>query len=264
MVFSESVTSKQRFMQSRGVGEKGTVILICLTRHSNRGLSDTSINSPSSTKFTLVFRKAQYFVSSCRISQSYFQSQTCHHGVAVRQLVVIMTIYSSGSEELFSPQFSQPKKNIVFLLPYSSASYCIVFACLSFFHLLVYLATLTCCMSLYLSICLFICLLFILSVWLSLSMATQTGFLKWCYIFPKLKIQKRNGRWKRKSALSLHSTSGLCHNRGVYLKDSVGVDWLAVEILLAEVQSFVSITLLHSLKIFVTFHSHRKIHIMML
>lgn len=163
MLFSESVTSKQRFMQSRGVGEKATVILICLTRHSNRGLSDTSINSPSSTKFTLVFRKAQYFVSSCRISQSYFQSQTCHRGVAVRQLVVVMTIYSSGSEELAFPQFSQPKKNIVFLLPYSSLTNCMVFACLSLLHLLVCLATLTCCLSLYLSICLFICLFLILS-----------------------------------------------------------------------------------------------------
>lgn len=167
MLFSESVTSKQRFMQSREVEGEGTAILICLTRHSNRGLSDTSINSPSSTKFTLVFRKAQYFVSSCRISQSYFQSQTCHHGVAVRQLVVIMTIYSSGSEELFSPQFSQPKKNIVFLLPYSSVLYCIVFASLPFFHLLVCPANLTCCMCLDLSFCLSICLLFVLPVYFS-------------------------------------------------------------------------------------------------
>lgn len=114
MLFSESVTSKQRFMHSRWTGEKGTVILICRRRHSNLERSDTSINSSSSTKFTLVFRPAQHFISSCRISQSYFQSWSCHHGVAVRQLVVIMTIYSSGSEELFIPQFSfQPERNIL-------------------------------------------------------------------------------------------------------------------------------------------------------
>lgn len=85
-----------------------TVILICPARHSNRERSDTSINSPSSTKFTLVFRKAQYFISSCRISQSYFQSLTCHHGVAVRQLVVIMTIYSPGSEGAALPSVPPP------------------------------------------------------------------------------------------------------------------------------------------------------------
>lgn len=107
MLFSESVTFKQRFMQSRGVREKETVILICPGCHSHWEWSDTSINSPSSTKFTLVFRKAQPFSSSCRISQSYFQSQTCHCGVATRQVVVIMTIYSSKSEELFSPQISK-------------------------------------------------------------------------------------------------------------------------------------------------------------
>lgn len=101
MLFSESMTFKQRFMQSKGVREKETVILICPGCHSHWEWSDTSINSPSSTKFTLVFRKAQPFSSSCRISQSYFQSQTCHRGVAMRQLVVIMTIYSSKSEELF-------------------------------------------------------------------------------------------------------------------------------------------------------------------
>lgn len=130
MLFSEAVTSKQRFMQSSGVSgvrvEGGwgvTVILICPARHSNRERSDTSINSPSSTKFTLVFRKAQYFISSCRISQSYFQSLTCHHGVAVRQLVVIMTIYSPGSEgaalpsaPLSQPALPQPKQSTVVLL----------------------------------------------------------------------------------------------------------------------------------------------------
>lgn len=115
MLFSESVTFKQRFMQSRGVREKETVILICPGCHSHWEWSDTSINSPSSTKFTLVFRKAQPFSSSCRISQSYFQSQTCHCGVATRQVVVIMTIYSSKSEELFSPQISKISK-IVFTL----------------------------------------------------------------------------------------------------------------------------------------------------
>lgn len=78
--------------------------------------SDTSINSPSSTKFTLVFRKAQYFILSCRISQSYFQSQTCHHGVAVQQLGVIMTIYSSGSEELFFLQFAQREASCFYSL----------------------------------------------------------------------------------------------------------------------------------------------------
>lgn len=114
MLLSESVTSKQRFMHSRRTREKGTVILICPRRHSNLERSDTSINSSSSTKFTLVFRTPQLFISSCRISQSYFQSLSCHHGVAVRQLVVIMTIYSSGSEELFIPQFSfQPERNIL-------------------------------------------------------------------------------------------------------------------------------------------------------
>lgn len=100
MLFSESVTSKQRFMHSRRTREKGTVILICPRCHSNLEWSDTSINSSSSTKFTLVFRTPQHFISSCRISQSYFQSRSCHYGVSVRQLVVIMTIYSSGSEEL--------------------------------------------------------------------------------------------------------------------------------------------------------------------
>lgn len=149
MLFSESVTSKQRFMQSRGAREKGTVILICPRRHSNLEWSDTSINSPSSTKFTLVFRKAQYFISSCRISQSYFQSQSCHHGVAVRQLVVIMTIYSSGSEELFFPSIFQPKRNIVFLLSRSSRSYFRLYYkysfCPLFIHLSVRLPTLTCC-----------------------------------------------------------------------------------------------------------------------
>lgn len=118
MLFSEAVTSKQRFMQSSGgsgarVGESGgglAAILICPARHSNRERSDTSINSPSSTKFTLVFRKAQYFISSCRISQSYFQSLTCHHGVAVRQLVVIMTIYSPGSEGAALPSAPPPAK----------------------------------------------------------------------------------------------------------------------------------------------------------
>lgn len=116
-------------MQSRGAREKGTVILICPRCHSNRERSDTSINSPSSTKFTLLFRTPQYFISSCRISQSYFQSQSCHRGVAVRQLVVIMTIYSSGSEELFFPQFSLPKRIIVASLPHSIIrffSYCMI------------------------------------------------------------------------------------------------------------------------------------------
>ena len=152
MLFSESVTSKQRFMQSRGAREKGTVILICPRRHSNREWSDTSINSPSSTKFTLVFRKAQYFISSCRISQSYFQSQSCHHGVAVRQLVVIMTIYSSGSEELFSPQFSQPERNIVFLLHRCIFSYFTEFVSLSYVYPSVCLPTSTCCTSVHLSL----------------------------------------------------------------------------------------------------------------
>lgn len=106
-----------------------TVILICPARHSNRERSDTSINSPSSTKFTLVFRKAQYFISSCRISQSYFQSLTCHHGVAVRQLVVIMTIYSPGSEGAAFPSvppptaIPQPKQSTVVLLPCSLLSH---------------------------------------------------------------------------------------------------------------------------------------------
>lgn len=173
MLFSESVTSKQRFMQSRGVREKGTVILICPRRHSNQEWSDTSINSPSSTKFTLVFRKAQYFISSCRISQSYFQSQTCHHGVAVRQLVVIMTIYSSGSEELFFLQFFQPKRNIVFLLSHSFLLYdkYRIFLCLS-----ICLSTLTCCMSVQLSICPSICYSFFLSDYLSVWKYRQVIF----------------------------------------------------------------------------------------
>lgn len=94
------------------------MILICPKRHSNREQSDTSINSPSSTKFTLVFRKAQYFISSCRISQSYFQSWSCHHGVAVRQLVVIMTIYSSGSEvNCFSLSFQTNDSLLVHIAP---------------------------------------------------------------------------------------------------------------------------------------------------
>lgn len=110
MLFSEAVTSKPRFMQSSGVREEREALLICPRRHSNRARSDTSINSPSSTKFTLVFRTPHYFISSCRISQSYFQSRSCHRGVAAWQLVVIMTIYSSGSEELFILQFSRPKE----------------------------------------------------------------------------------------------------------------------------------------------------------
>lgn len=158
MLFSESVTSKQRFMQSRGVREKGTVILICPRRHSNPEWSDTSINSPSSTKFTLVFRKAQYFISCCRISQSYFQSQTCHHGVAVRQLVVIMTIYSSGSEELFFLQFSQPKRTTLWFYSLIASSHIFVFMIkkLSVFSPVqpsVCLPTLTCCRSVHLAIC---------------------------------------------------------------------------------------------------------------
>lgn len=55
LLFSEAVTSKGRFMQSRrGVWEKWTGILICTGCHSNQVQSDTSINSLSSTKFTLV------------------------------------------------------------------------------------------------------------------------------------------------------------------------------------------------------------------
>lgn len=189
MLFSESVTSKQRFMQSRKVGEKGTVILICLTRHSNRGLSDTSINSLSSTKFTLVFRKAQYFVSSCRISQSYFQSQTCHHGVAVRQLVAIMTIYSSGSEELFFSLVSQPKKNIVFLLPHCSVSYCTVFVhLLSPICLSVYLPWLVACQFICPSVSPSVCFSFILSIsrFDNTDRLSLQASLKWCYVFSKL------------------------------------------------------------------------------
>lgn len=79
MLFSVSVTSKLRFMQSSGVREDRAAALICPRRHSNRAWSDTSINSPSPTKFTLVFRTLRYFISSCRISQSYFQSLSCHH-----------------------------------------------------------------------------------------------------------------------------------------------------------------------------------------
>lgn len=156
-------------MQSRGVRETGTVILICPRCHSNRGWSDTSINSPSSTKFTLVFRKAQYFISSCRISQSYFQSQTCHHGVAVRQLVGIMTIYSSGSEGMFFPlNFPNQRGILCFYSHTASSHFFFLMINTEFFHVSsvytsVCLPTLTCCMSVHLSVCPSICYSFFLS-----------------------------------------------------------------------------------------------------
>lgn len=131
-----------------------TVILICPARHSNRERSDTSINSPSSTKFTLVFRKAQYFISSCRISQSYFQSLTCHHGVAVRQLVVIMTIYSPGSEGAALP--SAPPNQSRARWPYSFIASSHIFLHCSVSSLLHHLSVIfcgTCCRSVHLAIC---------------------------------------------------------------------------------------------------------------
>lgn len=103
MLLSESVTSERRFMQSSGVREEPAALLICPRRHSNRAWSDTSINSPSSTKFTLVFTTLPRFISSCRISQSYSQSRSCRRVAA-----------GSRNDNLFfwksclSPSFSQP------------------------------------------------------------------------------------------------------------------------------------------------------------
>lgn len=132
-----------------------TVILICPARHSNRERSDTSINSPSSTKFTLVFRKAQYFISSCRISQSYFQSLTCHHGVAVRQLVVIMTIYSPGSEGVALPSAPPPnQRRARWLYSFVTSSHIFLHCSVSsrLHHLSVFFCG-TCCRSVHLAIC---------------------------------------------------------------------------------------------------------------
>lgn len=67
--------------------------------------------------------ETQYFISSCRISQSYFQSLTCHcRVVALRQLVVIMAIYSPESQELQPPnpaRPTQPKQSTAVRLPHS-------------------------------------------------------------------------------------------------------------------------------------------------
>lgn len=59
MLLPESLTSKLRFMQSSGESVERAAARVCPRRHSNGDRSDTSINSPSPTKFTLVFRALQ-------------------------------------------------------------------------------------------------------------------------------------------------------------------------------------------------------------